>query len=50
MSAKNVDWFASGGFDVMLLSSLANTMNRARPNPADAIKRLARTPATSSTS
>jgi len=28
---KPVDWFASGGFDVILLSALADAMNGARP-------------------
>jgi hypothetical protein len=39
---KPVDWFASGAFDVMLLSALADAMDRGRPNPAAAIKRLRR--------
>lgn len=37
---KYVEWFAAGGFDVMLLSALADAMHRERPNPADVIKRL----------
>ena len=39
---KDVEWFASGGFDVMLLSALAAAMDRDRPNPAVAVNRLGR--------
>jgi hypothetical protein len=39
---KHVDWFAAGGFDVMLLSALARAMDRERQDPAGAVKRLRR--------
>ncbi len=39
---RNVDWFASGAFDIMLLSALARAMDGAPHTPANAIKALRR--------